>query len=289
MHTEKPLAVSLKDAEKILALARKKGLRVGAAPDTFLGAGIQTCVRLIDEGAIGIPVAATAFMTCHGHESWHPDPAFYYAQGGGPVFDMGPYYFTALIALLGPARRVSGSVAAGLSAPGRRLGAEAGRGASTWRSPRTRRAPSTSSAARSPRSSCPSTSGTRAPAHRDLRQRRLPERPGPQHLRRPGARPRAARTRNGGRCRCTLPLRGELARAGALRDGRGRSGQDAPHRASGALGLHALEIMHAVHDASSSDRAVNLRFPTARPEPLESTARMEVPVVQQPQEHPASG
>ena len=83
---------------------------MGTAPDTFLGAGIQTCVRLINEGAIGMPVAATAFMTCHGHEGWHPDPAFYYRQGGGPVFDMGPYYFTALAALLGPAQRVSGSV-----------------------------------------------------------------------------------------------------------------------------------------------------------------------------------
>ena len=68
VYSEKPLAVSLREAERILALARKKGVRVGAAPDTFLGSGIQTCIRLIDEGAIGMPVAATAFMTCHGHE-----------------------------------------------------------------------------------------------------------------------------------------------------------------------------------------------------------------------------
>ena len=108
-------------------LARKKGLRVGAAPDTFLGAGIQTCIRLINEGAIGAPVAATAFMTCHGHESWHPDPAFYYAPGGGPVFDMGPYYFTALIALLGPARRVSGPCRAASRAH-RRIGPQGGPG-----------------------------------------------------------------------------------------------------------------------------------------------------------------
>ncbi len=109
-YSEKPFAINMKDGENMLALARKKGLAVGCAPDTFLGAGIQTCIRLIDQGAIGAPVAATAFMTCHGHESWHPDPAFYYQGGGGPVFDMGPYYFTALIALMGPAERVSGSV-----------------------------------------------------------------------------------------------------------------------------------------------------------------------------------
>ncbi len=96
----------------MLCLAAEKGLKVGGAPDTFMGAGIQTCVSLIDEGAIGKPVAATAFMLCHGHESWHPDPEFYYKVGGGPLFDMGPYYLTALIAMLGPVRRVSGSAQA---------------------------------------------------------------------------------------------------------------------------------------------------------------------------------
>ncbi|MBO5270575.1 MAG: Gfo/Idh/MocA family oxidoreductase, partial [Clostridia bacterium] len=76
------------------------------APDTFLGAGIQTCMRLISEGAIGRPVAGSAFMMCHGHESWHPAPEFYYDVGGGPLFDMGPYYITALVRLLGPAESV---------------------------------------------------------------------------------------------------------------------------------------------------------------------------------------
>ncbi len=151
VHTEKPLAISLKDADRILALARKKGLRVGTAPDTFLGAGIQTCIRLIDEDAIGLPVAATAFLANHGPEGWHPDPGFFYAQGGGPVFDMGPYYFTALIALLGPRAgyrdRSAGHFETGLSARDRTRAS-----ASTWRYPRMRREPSTSSAAPSPRS-----------------------------------------------------------------------------------------------------------------------------------------
>jgi predicted dehydrogenase len=74
-----------------------------------LGGGIQTCRRLIDEGVIGVPVAATAFMVGHGPESWHPNPFFYYQIGGGPMLDMGPYYLTALITLLGPIRRVTGS------------------------------------------------------------------------------------------------------------------------------------------------------------------------------------
>jgi predicted dehydrogenase len=110
-HTygEKPLAVNLEDGEKILSLANRKGLLVGSAPDTFLGAGIQTCRKLIDDGWIGRPVAATAFMMKHGPESWHPNPDFFYQAGGGPMFDMGPYYLTALINLIGPVRRVTGS------------------------------------------------------------------------------------------------------------------------------------------------------------------------------------
>ena len=109
VHSEKPLAVTSEDGRKLLDLAAKKKLLVGAAPDTFLGAGLQTCRKLIDDGWIGEPVAATAFMLCHGHENWHPDPAFFYKAGGGPMFDMGPYYLTALVSLLGPVQRVCSS------------------------------------------------------------------------------------------------------------------------------------------------------------------------------------
>ena len=108
-YNEKPLTITREDGRKLLATAKANGVRVGGAPDTFLGAGIQTCRKLIDDGAIGQPVAATAFMVCHGHESWHPDPEFYYKVGGGPMFDMGPYYLTALVNLLGPVKRVTGS------------------------------------------------------------------------------------------------------------------------------------------------------------------------------------
>ncbi|WP_379131728.1 Gfo/Idh/MocA family protein [Paenibacillus sp. sgz500958] len=108
VYVEKPLSLSLEDGATLVALAREKGLFIGCAPDTFLGAGLQTCRKLIDDGFIGKPVAATAFMVCHGHESWHPDPEFYYQAGGGPMFDMGPYYLTALVSLLGPAKTVCG-------------------------------------------------------------------------------------------------------------------------------------------------------------------------------------
>ncbi len=109
VYKEKPFAISREDGQRILDAARDNNLRVGCAPDTFLGAGYQTARRLLDDGAIGEPVAATAFMTGHGHEHWHPNPEFYYQVGGGPLFDMGPYYLTALVHLLGPVRRVCAS------------------------------------------------------------------------------------------------------------------------------------------------------------------------------------
>ncbi len=107
VHCEKPFAVEREDGLKVLALAKEKGLMTGCAPDTFLGGGLQTCRKVIDDQWIGKPVAGTAFMSCHGHESWHPNPGFYYQTGGGPLFDMGPYYLTALVNLLGPVKRVS--------------------------------------------------------------------------------------------------------------------------------------------------------------------------------------
>ncbi len=109
VHCEKPLAINRPDGQETIAAARAKGVRVGCAPDTFLGGGIQTCRKLIDDGWIGVPVAATAFYVGPGHERWHPDPEFYYELGGGPMLDMGPYYLTALVNLLGPIARVTGS------------------------------------------------------------------------------------------------------------------------------------------------------------------------------------
>ena len=108
-YSEKPLALNREDGKKLVATAREKGLLLGCAPDTFLGGGLQTCRKLIDDGWIGEPVAATAFVTGRGPEAWHPDPAFFYQPGAGPMFDVGPYYLTALVHLLGPIRRVTGS------------------------------------------------------------------------------------------------------------------------------------------------------------------------------------
>ncbi len=117
VFSEKPLAVGREDGRAILEAACEHGVRVGCAPGTFLGGGLQTCRHLIDKGVIGRPVAATAFMMSHGHEHWHPNPAYYYKQGAGPMFDMGPYYLTALTTLLGGAKRICGL--AGIQIPER--------------------------------------------------------------------------------------------------------------------------------------------------------------------------
>ncbi len=108
VHSEKPLGVNVAEAGKLIAAGEAKGVRIGCAPDTFLGGSHQTARKLIDEGAIGRPIGGTAFFMCPGHERWHPDPGFYYLRGGGPMLDMGPYYITDLVNLLGPVARVSG-------------------------------------------------------------------------------------------------------------------------------------------------------------------------------------
>src|SRR5215207_6426786 len=111
VYSEKPLGVATAQARTLLERAAARGVRVGCAPDTFLGGAHQTCRKLIDEGVIGEPLAGTALFMCPGHESWHPNPAFYYAPGGGPMLDMGPYYITELVNLLGPVAQVTGMTA----------------------------------------------------------------------------------------------------------------------------------------------------------------------------------
>lgn len=107
IYTEKPLAVDLADGRRILDAAAAKNLRVACAPDTVLGPGLQTCRRMIDAGDIGSPTSATGVMMHRGPDSWHPDPEFFFKKGGGPLFDMGPYYLAAMIQLLGPIASVT--------------------------------------------------------------------------------------------------------------------------------------------------------------------------------------
>ncbi len=110
VFAEKPLGLNVAEAAELLRAADAAGLRVGSAPDTVLGTGVQTARNLLDAGTIGAPVGASAHWSSPGHESWHPSPQFYYQPGGGPLFDMGPYYLTTLVTMFGPVVSVAGSV-----------------------------------------------------------------------------------------------------------------------------------------------------------------------------------
>ena len=108
VYSEKPIATDILDCRRILNLARSKNLKVGNAPDTFFGGRWQTVRKLLDQQVIGKPTGVMAFAGTHGVERHHPNPDFYYQTGGGPLLDLGPYYLTAMVFLLGPILKVSG-------------------------------------------------------------------------------------------------------------------------------------------------------------------------------------
>jgi len=266
VYTEKPLAVSREDGFQAVALARQNNLRLGSAPDTFLGGGLQTCRRLIDDGAIGKPVAATAFMVCHGHEGWHPDPEFYYQVGGGPMFDMGPYYLTALVSLLGPVNRVTGS--AQTSFPERTITSQ----------PRhctkiTVEVPTHVVAVLDFASGAVATLITSF----DVWHHTLPrieiygsegslQVPDPNTFNGPVFLRKAA-----DKDWREIPLThgyAENSRGLGLADMMQAQQSNRPHRASGNLAYHVLDIMQAVHDASRLDRHIVLTSQVDRPAPL---------------------
>ena len=119
VYTEKPLGLEVGEATELLAEADRRGLRIGCAPDIFLGGAYQAARELIDEGTIGEPLAVSAAMLLGGADAWHPSPEQFFQDGAGPLLDMGPYYISAIVALLGPIRRVAGF--ASMHRPERRI------------------------------------------------------------------------------------------------------------------------------------------------------------------------
>jgi predicted dehydrogenase len=266
VYNEKPLTVTREEGRRVLEAAQARGVLVGSAPDTFLGAGLQTCRTLIDDGVIGQPIGCTAFMLGHGHEGWHPDPEFYYQKGGGPMFDMGPYYLTALTFLMGPTRRVTGANAVTFSE--RTIGSEKKRGqiipvevpthvvgvmefasgaigsiitsfdvwASQWRNIEIYGTLGTMIV--------PDPNGGAGPVQIRLAgETEWREAPLTHHY--------AGQTRS----------LGAADMACALREGR-------PHRASGEMAYHVLDIMHAFHDAAREGTHITLESTCAQPDPL---------------------
>jgi predicted dehydrogenase len=266
VYNEKPLTIRREEARRLLALAEARGLRVGCAPDTFLGGGLQTCRGLIDAGAIGRPVAATAFMLCPGHEGWHPDPEFYYKAGGGPMFDMGPYYLTALVHLLGPVARVSGSTQT--THPTRTIGSEPKRGQVITVDVPTHVVGVLEFAA-----GCVGTIVTSF----DVWAHNLPNIEiygsegtlrvpdpntfgGPVELWHKDSREWQSVALTHGYAENWRSL-GVADLAHGLRSGR-------PQRASGALAFHVLDIMHAIHESATSGQHITLTSQCPRPAPM---------------------
>jgi predicted dehydrogenase len=267
VYNEKPLALALADGARLVETARSRGVRLGAAPDTFLGGGLQTCRALLDDGAIGIPVAATAFMLNHGHERWHPAPDFYYQRGGGPLFDMGPYYLTALVSLLGPVRRVTGS--ARITFPERTIQSEPRAGE--------RIAVETPTHLAAVLDFASGAIGTLVTSF-DVWASHTPRleiygSEGSLSLPDPNTFGGPVRIAAAGEKRWrTIPVTRPYTRnsrglgladmAAALRCHRS-------HRANGELAYHVLEVMHAVETASREGRHVEIASHCERPEPLD--------------------
>jgi predicted dehydrogenase len=266
VYVEKPIVVTREEGKQVLALAAEKGLRVASAPETFLGGGIQTCRKLIDDGAIGKPISAAGFMLCGGHENWHPDPEFYYQIGGGPMFDMGPYYLTAFVTLLGPIRRVTGSAV--ISYPERTITSEKKRGNKIKVETPTHLAgvlDFESGAVGTLITSFDTMAGTSLPnieIHGSAGTLLVPDPNGfggTVKLRRAGGEWEEIELTHG----YTDNNRGigvaDMARA--IKEG----GQ---HRANGAMAYHVLEAMHGIHDASRDGKHYTMESTCERPEPM---------------------
>jgi predicted dehydrogenase len=266
VYNEKPLALDREQAKHMLDLAREKGLRVGCAPDTFLGGGLQTCRKLIDDGVIGEPIGASAFMMSHGPEGWHPNPEFFYQPGAGPMFDMGPYYLTALTTLLGPVRRVTGSTR--VSFPERVVSSEPLRGQVIKVNTPTHIIGVLDFAAGAigtivtsfdvwsselPRIEIYGSKGTLS----------LPDPNtfgGPVRVRLAGEQSWSEIAIAHSYTENSRGL-GVADMADAIRTGR-------THRANGQLAYHVLDLMHTIHDASRQGRHIEMTSSCERPEPL---------------------
>jgi predicted dehydrogenase len=274
VYTEKPLAVNREDGRRLLEVAAKRDLRIGCAPDTFLGGGLQTCREVMDEGIIGEPVAVSALMLNHGPEDWHPNPDFYYQPGAGPMFDMGPYYLTALATLIGPVRRVAGS--ARVTFPQRTITSEPLAGTTI-----TVNTPTHVAGVMDFESGAVGTLVTTFDVWSESQSRidlygtegtlSLPDpnfADGPVRLWRsdegawtdvPLTHPYTGNSRGIGLA--------DMAQA--LRSGR-------KHRASGELGMHVLDIIHAFLDSSERGEHVAVNSTFERPEPLPATSPEEI-------------
>ncbi len=267
LYSEKPLAVTRRDGQRVLAAAQEKGVRVGCAPDTFLGGGPQTCRKLVDDGWIGEPVAAVAFLPGHGHgpESWHPNPDIFYQVGAGPMLDVGPYYITALVNLLGPVKRVAGL--ARISFPERIATSELHRG---------RRIPVEVPTHVTGVLEFVSGPVATVIASFDIWAANLPHlevygSEGTLSAHDPGCfSGRVLIRRAGAKEWSEMPLthNAEVGRGIGVADMAHAIASGRPHRASGELAYHVLDVMQAFGESSETGRHIEITSRCSRPAPL---------------------
>jgi predicted dehydrogenase len=266
VYAEKPLGLTSAEAAPMLTLAEERGLRVGSAPDTVLGTGVQTARRLLDDGAIGEPHAAAVSWSSPGHELWHPAPYFYYQPGGGPLLDMGPYYLTALVTLLGPVERVMGT--------SRRSGRErtVGTGPRAG-APVPVQTDTSMNAVLEHRNGATSTLSvsfdrwaTRQPLFEVYGTAGTLAVPDPNRF----SEPVELWTTETQEWRTARVAAGyaDAGRGYGLADLARALATNRPHRASGALALHVLEIIDAVTRSSTEHAVVPLSTSVERPEPV---------------------
>jgi predicted dehydrogenase len=268
-YSEKPLGISMAEARGLVEAAAAKGLRLGSAPDTFLGGAHQTARQCLDEGLIGRPIGGTAFFMCPGHERWHPNPGFYYLSGGGPMLDMGPYYVTDLVNLLGPVASVSG-VATRLRSE-RLVSSQPLAGT---RIPVEVATHVTGTLLFVSGAAVAMTMSFDVPRHRHVPIELYGESgslivPDPNYF---GGTIEFATSAQDWR---EIPTRHAYAdgnyRILGLADMAQAIRHDRPHRASGALALHVLEVMEAFQISSDSGRAAAISTRPERPAPLPAT------------------
>ncbi|MHB8634913.1 MAG: Gfo/Idh/MocA family protein [Fimbriimonadaceae bacterium] len=268
-YNEKPFSVQRAQGAELVALAAKSNLLTGCAPDTFLGAGLQTCRKLIDSGAIGEPIGFNAWMLGHGADGWHPNPAFFYEPGAGPLFDMGPYYLTALVFLLGPVERAVGMARASFKERVLRHGVNAGSTIPVKTPTHIVSALEFKSGAIGGMNMSFDVWGADVPCIEIYGSEGTLGVPdpnsfcGPIRIKRPEAKtweeaPLEFRFDQNSRGLGVLDL------AVAHRDHR-------PPRAGGELAFHVLDVMHTILEAAEQERSLKVESSVARPEPMAAT------------------
>jgi predicted dehydrogenase len=270
VYSEKPLATTAEEGRELVAEAARRGLRIGCAPDVFLGSPYQAARALLDEGAIGEPLSASAAMLVGGQATWHPNPDIFFADGAGPLLDMGPYYLTALVTLLGAVERVAGFASTRVADRVIEIGPRAGE-------PFTAETPTHTSATLQLESGVTANlvASFEAPGqyvcdfviHGTHGVLALPD---------PNAFEGPVRLRTGRQGWEDVPVasRGGLdARGIGLEDLAESLAEGRPHRASGELACHVVDVARTILEAAAQGSALDVATSVERPAPLRAETR----------------